>query len=238
VTPAPDYPKAASFTGYPEMLAAELHLKLANASCPGETSSSLVSASAVSNGCERTVNGAPGYRAKYPLHVSYKGTQLAYAVSYLNKHKDVRLITLMVGANDLFVCEATTADHCAATAERQALMTKLAKNVNTIISTIYRKTHFHGNFVWVNYYSLNYASPAESALSQSANGAVRGVLRKWRARTADGYGELQKAAAHSGGNTCAAGLLTQLSSGGCGIHPSYAGQSLLAQAVEKAIPIS
>jgi hypothetical protein len=39
-----------------------------------------------------------------------------------------------------------------------------------------------------------------------------------------------------GGNTCGAGLLTQLGKpGDCGIHPSYAGQALLAQALEKAI---
>ena len=55
---------------------------------------------------------------------------------------------------------------------------------------------------------------------------------------ADGYGEFQAGSVHSGGNTCTAGLLTQLSTGGCGIHPSYAGQSLLAQALEKAIHIS
>jgi hypothetical protein len=45
---------------------------------------------------------------------------------------------------------------------------------------------------------------------------------------ADGFGELQAASARSGGDTCTAGLLTQLSTGGCGIHPSYAGQALLA----------
>ena len=55
---------------------------------------------------------------------------------------------------------------------------------------------------------------------------------------ADGFGEFQAGSVHSGGNTCTAGLLTRLSIGGCGIHPSYAGQSLLAQALEKAIHIS
>jgi hypothetical protein len=40
----------------------------------------------------------------------------------------------------------------------------------------------------------------------------------------------------TGGNTCVAGLLTQLGSPGtCGIHPSYAGQALLAQALEKVV---
>ena len=53
---------------------------------------------------------------------------------------------------------------------------------------------------------------------------------------ADGYGELATATARFGGNSCTAGLLTQLGTvGKCGIHPSYAGQTLLAAAVEKAI---
>ena len=57
-----------------------------------------------------------------------------------------------------------------------------------------------------------------------------------RPERADGYGELRTASLHSGGNTCQAGLLTQLGKpGSCGIHPSYAGQALLAQALEKAI---
>ncbi len=55
----------------------------------------------------------PGYRTMFPLHVKYSGSQLDYAVSYLKTHKNVRLVSLMIGANDLFVCEETTADHCA-----------------------------------------------------------------------------------------------------------------------------
>jgi hypothetical protein len=57
-------------------------------------------------------------------------------------------------------------------------------------------------------------------------------------KIADGYAEFQAASIHSGNNTCTAGLLTQLSSGGCGIHPSYAGQALLAQTVEKTITLA
>ena len=56
---------------------------------------------------------------------------------------------------------------------------------------------------------------------------------------ADGYGELQTAAAHFGGSTCQAGLITELNNtpGTCGIHPSYAGSSLLALSLEKAITL-
>ena len=35
VVPAPDYHRAASFRGYPEQLGTELHLRVANAACPG-----------------------------------------------------------------------------------------------------------------------------------------------------------------------------------------------------------
>jgi hypothetical protein len=60
--------------------------------------------------------------------------------------------------------------------------------------------------------------------------------KPFRVVIADGYGELKAAAFRFGGSTCGAGLLTQLGKpGDCGVHPSYAGQALLAQALEKAI---
>ncbi|MGP0049464.1 MAG: hypothetical protein ACLPZR_11545 [Solirubrobacteraceae bacterium] len=49
-------------------------------------------------------------------------------------------------------------------------------------------------------------------------------------RLADAYRTFALASARSGNDTCTAGLLTQLGSAGtCGVHPSYAGQALLAQ---------
>ena len=66
--------------------------------------------------CERAPREC-GYRPKYPLHVKYSGSQLDYAVSYLKKHTNVRLVSLMIGANDFFACEAATADHCASLTE-------------------------------------------------------------------------------------------------------------------------
>ena len=60
--------------------------------------------------------------------------------------------------------------------------------------------------------------------------------RSFHVRTADGYGELEAATALFGGRTCQAGLVTTLgTSGTCGVHPTYAGQALLAHALEKAI---
>jgi lysophospholipase L1-like esterase len=238
VVPTPNYADAASFVGYPELLGAELHLTVANAACSGETSSSLIDASAPSNGCENSPGGGPAYRTMFPLHVKYSGSQLDYAVSYLKKHKNVRLVSLMIGANDFFLCQETTADHCASPSEELAVGAAVSKNVKTILSAIRNKAHYGGQIAIVNYYSLNYSSTADNTESALLNSTQDTAAKPFHVIIADGFGEFQSGSVQSGGNSCTAGLLTQLSTGGCGIHPSYAGQSLLAQALEKAIKIS
>jgi lysophospholipase L1-like esterase len=238
VVPAPNYQDASSFIGYPEMLGQELGLNVANAAYPGETTARLINASAVSNGCENEVGKPGGYRTLFPLHVSFPGSQLAFAVSYLRQHRDVSLVSLMIAANDFFVCQQTTSDACASSAELQATAAKVAANVRTILSAIRNQAHYDGQLVILNYYSLDYASALDDANSQVINGTVDAAAQPFDVEFADGYGELQAASVHSGGHTCTAGLLTQLGTPGtCGIHPSYAGQALLAQAVEKAIRI-
>jgi lysophospholipase L1-like esterase len=236
VVPTPNYADASSFLGYPEQLGSELHLTVANAACPGETSSSLIDPTAQSNGCENTPGkGNVGYSTMFPLHVHYTGSQLAYGVSYLKTHKNVRLVSLMIGANDFFVCQETTADKCASLTEQAAVLTTVGKNVKTILSAIRNKAHYSGQLAVVNYYSLDYSSQTQDAMSALLNTTVDTAGKPFHAVVADGFTELEAAAAHSGGNSCTAGLLTQLSAGGCGIHPSYAGQGLLAQSLEKVI---
>jgi len=239
VVPAPNYGDASSFIAFPALLGKELHLTVANAACSGETSSSLIDATAQSNGCENSPSGAPGYRTQFPLHVSYSGSQLAYAVSYLKKHKNVRLVSLMIGANDFFVCQVTTADHCASLTDQTGVIGTVEKNVATILTAIRKQAKYNGQIVIVNYYSLTYADPAAVQQTATLNQSIDNAARPFHVETADGFGEFQAAAAHSGGIPCTAGLLTQLTgaSSPCGIHPSYAGQSLLAQAVANAIRI-
>jgi lysophospholipase L1-like esterase len=234
VVPAPNYHNAASFPGYPEQFGAGLRLTVANAGCPGETSSSLINASAVSNGCENVVGKPGGYRAAFPLHVRYKGSQLAYAMSYLKANRNVRLVSLMIGANDYFVCVETQAG-CTSAAAIHAVLAKIAANVRVILSAIRNKAHYTGQLAIVNYYSLNYASAATNAQSALLNQDVDTAANPFHVIIADGFGEFHTATLHAGGNTCTAGLLTQLSTGKCGIHPSYAGQALLAQALLKAV---
>jgi lysophospholipase L1-like esterase len=238
VTPKPNYHDASSFIGYPEQIAKELRVNATNAACPGETSASLVNRSAQSNGCENLPGGAKtGYRTQFPLHVHYVGSQLDFAVGYLLSHPNVRLVSLMIGANDGFVCRAVTADHCASPAEQRGVLTTIAGNVKRILSAVRARAQYRGQIVIVNYYSLNYTSSAITAQSNAINTSMDQAAKPFHVSIANGFNEFAMQARTFSGDPCAAGLLTRLSGSppSCGIHPSYAGQALLAEAVLKAI---
>ena len=239
VVPAPDYADAASFRGYPEMLGSELHLKVANAACPGETSASLLNAAAPSNGCDTpSPSGGAAYRATGPLHVKYSGSQIAYAETYLKSHPGTRLVSLMIGANDLFRCQATTSDGCLSPAEQAPVLAAITKNVHTILTDVRKKAHYAGQIVIVDYYSLDYASALVNEQSQILNMAQTAGTKGFKVRFANAYTTFAAASVHSGNDTCTAGLLTQLGTPTkCGVHPSDAGQALLASTVENAIAI-
>src|SRR5215470_9602627 len=89
-----------NFSGYPTPAARTLGENLTNASCPGETSSHFIDLAGSDNGC-----GA--FRANSPLHVAYSGTQLAFADSFLTSHPTTQLVSINIGANDLFVLQRT-----------------------------------------------------------------------------------------------------------------------------------
>ncbi len=240
--PAPDYGSAANFVGFPEDVASALGLHLANAACPGETSSSFVNVSALSNGCENHPSATGtiepgGYRSLYPLHVRYTGSQMAFALHYLRTHPRTSLVTLMIGANDGFICQQTTADQCVS--ELTPVLVSVTANVHAIVRALRITAHFTGQIVLVNYYATNYANPLDNAASAYLNKALDAGGAGFHVEVADGYGAFEQAAQYSAGDSCAAGLLTRLFSGttftGCGVHPSVAGQALLAQAVESVV---
>lgn len=232
-TPPPNYLDAPSFIGYPKDVGLALRLQVANAACPGETSLSLTTKGVQSNGCENVPGGGSGYRSAFPLHVSYKGTQLAYANAYLKSHRGTQLVSLMIGANDAFLCQETTADQCAS--ELPTVLKSISTNVAHVLSSIRNRDHYRGQIVIVNYYSLNYSIAADNVGSQTLNTTVDKAAKPYKVQIADGYGAFKAAALQSGGDTCKAGLLTQLTSTGCGVHPSIAGQALLALAVEEVV---
>jgi lysophospholipase L1-like esterase len=235
VVPAPNYARPSTFFGYPEQLGASFGLKVVNLACPGETSDSLINAKAQSNGCENSLGSKVGYRTLHPLHVNYKGSQLASAVNYLKTHRAVRLVTLMIGANDGFLCQKTTKDGCLS--EFNGLLKKIGRNVKKIVSAVRNQGGYRGQLVIVNYYSTDYASALLNFEIKSLNSAQDNAAKPFGAAVADGFGLFKLASSKVGGKVCDAGLITQLGGkpGTCGIHPSYAGGALLAQALAKAV---
>jgi lysophospholipase L1-like esterase len=218
--------------GYPQ-LASNLfrpRKKVFNASCPGETSTSLITGTRPDNGCE-------DYRQFIgPLHVNYSGSQLEFAENYLAANPRTGLVTMMIGANDLFLlidsCGGATNVPCIL-AGLPGLLNTLSANLTTIYTGL-MAAGFHGELVAVTYYSTDYANTLDTAVITLLNTTVANVTEAFGGKVADGFGELEQAAAPFGGDTCAAGLLIHLTPTTCDVHPSPAGAALLAEAVRNA----
>ena len=232
--PAPNYRSAHSFVGYPEDVARALRLGAWNASCPGETTASMLVAGAPSNGCENSPDGSPGYRTLYPLHVQYRGTQMQYALRYLAVHRHTKLVTIDIGANDVFLCQETTTDHCTSTAELQAVLNEIQTNLIAIYTQLRDVAHYHGLLVALTYYSLSYA-PDQVAGTELLDSVIASVTEKFGGKVADGFTAFEGPSLAAGGSPCAAGLLIKLPDGTCNIHPSPAGHLLLAQAIDDVV---
>jgi lysophospholipase L1-like esterase len=233
VTPTSAYLNANNFGGYAEDLAGFDTLQLANASCPGETSASMVTAGAQSNGCENSLGSPAGYRTNFPLHVGYSGTQLAYAVDYLRQHPHTGLVTISIGANDLFVCQQTTPDHCTG-ADFATALQQISANLSTAFQALRHDAHYRGRLVTLAYYAISYTDPVQVAGTQALNAALTAVTQHFDGVVADGYTAFQLASGASG-DPCAAGLLIPLPDHTCNIHPSPYGHAVLAGAIQKVI---
>ncbi|SFW68714.1 SGNH/GDSL hydrolase family protein [Amycolatopsis australiensis] len=217
-----DYANPANFSGYAEKYASLRGLRLANASCPGETTGSMLDVNAPSNGCEN------GYRKAFPLHVSYPGAQVGYAVQYLRAHRDTRLVTLTIGANDMFLCQKSTPDHCTGP-DFQVALDQASRNLATILAAL--RAEYHGDLVLVSYYSLDYRDAAQVAQVKAIDSALSQVTHRYHGKVADGFTAFLIASLRTGGDPCAAGLLIKLPTGGCDVHPTAAGHRALAAAL-------
>jgi lysophospholipase L1-like esterase len=232
--PAPNYFDAHSFVGYPEFLAQRLQERVFNASCPGETTASMLFVGAQSNGCENSVGSSIGYRTLYPLHVEYQGTQMQYALGYLADHKHTQLITIDIGANDVFVCQETTPDQCSSPTELAAVAQEIGTNLAAIITEL-RGTGYAGPIIVLTYYSLNYADPAQVAGTLFLDSVIESATRAAGGTIANGFTAFAVASAAYGGDPCAAGLLIKLPNGTCDVHPTAEGQQVLAAAIASAL---
>jgi lysophospholipase L1-like esterase len=214
-----------NLVGYPELLAQEAHLRLTNASCPGETTGSFMNPTQEVFKCE----GPAGYRTNFPLHVNYAGSQLAFAVHYLRTTRDVRLVTLQLGANDAFLCQATTPDQCASPAELQPVLARIHENIEQIVTTLRTQGHYHGQIVVVDYYALNYADPVGVQGAKALDLAIDTAAKDRDASVASGFLAFAPIAfAKGGGDSRAAGLVRPAPD----VHPTPFGHEVLEDAVQ------
>jgi lysophospholipase L1-like esterase len=224
-----EYANPHNFVGYPDYVSQALRFSTTNASCPGEATGGFISATGADNGCRP-------FRASAPLHVAYTGTQLHFATTFLAAHRNTRLVSIGLGANDAFLLETACAGDplCIANGLPQVLAT-ISANMRTILAAV-RATHFHGVLMIVNYYSLDYSDAAATGLTQLLNQAITASARADHAVVADAFDAFKSAAStpFAGGNTCKAGLLNASPQNQflCDVHPSQSGQQLLAHTVE------
>lgn len=210
------------FIGYPEIAASTLGMEDVNASCPGETTGGFIS---LTNGADFL---CLPYRAHFPLHVNYTTSQLDYAIAYLSSHHDVRLITMDIGANDVFKAGCTTA------ACIGAVLAGIEANLRFIYGQIRNVAHYHHALVTVTYYSLSY-DPASAAATETLNAPIIAATLAFGGKVASGFDAFKGPALAAGGSSCAAGLLIVVAPGVCDVHPTPLGRDLLANAVVDAI---
>jgi len=185
-------------------------------------------------------NGCRPFRANFPLHAAYSATQLDFATDFLQAHPKTRLVTIGIGANDIFLLQracvtALNPQTCFNTGLPGVLAT-IGANVETILFAL-RATDFRGVLMVVNYYSLDYSDPASTALTALLNQAITASAHAHGAVVADVFTAFKTAASTSfaGGKTCNAGLLNASPQNQftCDVHPSQSGQKLIAQTVEQ-----
>ena len=239
--PLLDSSKASNFTGYPEVVAKELNIEDVNASCPGEATGGFISSMGLDNVCRP-------YRAHFPLHVKYSGTQLAFAESYLKANPRTRLVTIDLGANDAFRLAAgpgpdvwpPSTCFTPNVVEYFATMPPgcAVQNLNTIFDGL-RSTGYDGLIVALTYYALDYSDPASVGGAQLLNGAmIAAVGNRPGVLIASGFAAWRDTALAAGGSSCAAGLLIPLGNGKCDVHPTPKGRDLLAKAIVDTIDMS
>jgi len=220
-----------NFVGYPQQVRDEVDLEpFLNTACPGETSGSFLSQFAPDNGCR-------AFKALFPLHDGFHPDEIQVVrdVGYLLRHPGTQLVTVMLGANDLFLVKAACLGVPACIQERLPVaLQAFGRNLAEIYS-VFRAAGFHGQLVAVQYYSTDYNNPLTTGAVFALNQLIADVTHAFGGSVADAFTSFFIASQASGGDPCAAGLLIRLPTGGCDIHPSAAGRNLLANAVESVL---
>jgi lysophospholipase L1-like esterase len=219
-----------NYHGYPDFVSRGSNLQVANASCFGETTGHFLNLLAPDTGCA-------AWRAVFPLFAEYSGTQMDYALDYLEASKKVQLVTIDIGANDLGVLLGGC--HGDPTCFGNGLPGVLAAygaNLGTIFGRIRFEAGYTGPIIAVTTYARDYTDAAEVGPIAALNGILATVANTFGVQVADAFTAFAAVSSQAGGSACAAGLLIPLSPGVCDIHPSAAGQALIAQTVLALVP--
>lgn len=241
-SPLLDPSNASNFIGYPDIVAKRLNVEDVNVACSGEATGGFISATGLDNSCR-------DYRAAFPLHVAYSGTQLVFATNFLKHNPRTRLVTFGLDANDFFrlflkgpgspwppsTCYVQPPTDVAGLV--QYFSTCAVQNLTTIFAAL-RGTGYQGLIVVVTYYALNYGNDFSKFVTHDLlNQAMLTAAAPFDVKVAKGYEAFQAAAASAGGDSCAAGLLIVVSTSplACDVHPTPTGRDLLAGAVVKAV---
>lgn len=222
--------------GYPETLAARSPLDVTNAACPGETSGSFIDRATPDNGCG-FVEAAVGLKADWG-----GGSQLDFALGFLADNPHTGLVSIQLGANDLFRCQSGEdgdGQPGCTPAEFVEVLNTTTGNLAYSLGAI-RAVGYAGPIVLVGYYALDYRDPAQVVISQASAQVLGGLAGSGLfgdVVVADGFGAFEQASRRSGGDPCGAGLLLPLPDGTCDVHTTPDGDRVLAQAVRRAVDL-
>jgi lysophospholipase L1-like esterase len=210
--------------GYPEILGARLGLEVTNASCPGEASGGFLSLEGNDNGCREN-------RLKYPLHVSYQGSQLAFAIEFLTAHPGTQLVTIDIGGNDI----SKLNDQCAEDVQCKlggfpGMLDAYGKNLDLIFGELHKV--YDGPLVALSIYNPFPTDEIAAFGISQLNRVLSMKAARWNVVFADGMVAFEERTS----DPCADGLLIPMPGGTCDIHPSHAGDELLADTIEAAMP--
>jgi hypothetical protein len=222
-----EYVNADNFIGFPTYASQDAKLNVINAACPGETTGSFLSSAAPDDGCRQFRT------AGAQLHVSYSSTQLDFALAFLKSHPQTRLITVGLGADDVLLLRAACqSDPLCIANGLPAVLAGVTANMETILNDL-RGTGFTGTIIIVNYYSIDYSDPTETAVTSALNDALAAAAAQAGGVVADVFTAFQAATVPAGGKTCNAGLLNASPANQftCDIHPSQSGQMLIGKVV-------
>lgn len=239
------------FAGYPEVLAGLVNRQHVNAACPGETSGSFITGTPPDNGCYGMgPGGEPPFKTTIGLHTPYTGSQLVFATTQLVQNKNIKLLTLSIGGNDLSLLQAECTvppvhgkkrevDAACVAAQLPWLLQNYAGKLGAILHSLRVQANYSGDLILMNYYVPN-TNPLFIQAVAALNATMATVGASFGVKIADSFTAFSLVSALAGGDPCKAGLLIKLRkpgpNGACDIHPSENGQRLLAATVLIAKP--